>query len=360
MAEEVKPIKKERIDNPDGTYTIKEIYKEHPLGILSSICIFDNLDRQLSGQGFVDDNFQELNNTWQIEYENNGNYKYIVLSRKNPLGSLKYNKDFYSYITYYNQNNQLIKTDYYKDKHLKYILESHKYEYKNNGAFNILEYIYTYNQDCIDDSKTCLKIEYFDDKNRWCGEEWYYDKDKQKLNRQTKREYKEDGSYIDFDIYEEAIEEMGNSNIEYSSSKEYNSYDGTEKYMELFSDKNFCNLIITKKTVYNDDFFEVFTKGKLKYDDIEYNSRYEKYNCKESEPAIFKYYSDKDFKELLFTVNFFIGVQGEDSFDMVDYILYEPICNKEYLSEIKCYYKSVHNCVHRERFKDNNFKEKLV
>jgi len=44
MADEVKPIKTEKIDNPDGTYTVKEVYDKPNFDCyLSDIETFDSL-----------------------------------------------------------------------------------------------------------------------------------------------------------------------------------------------------------------------------------------------------------------------------------------------------------------------------
>ena len=84
MTEEVKPIKTERIDNPDGTYTVKEVYSGN-----TAIINYDNQDRLLSNHWYKEEDCINLLGKRNRKYETKGNYiDYVVHSyplEKNQL-----------------------------------------------------------------------------------------------------------------------------------------------------------------------------------------------------------------------------------------------------------------------------------
>ena len=58
MSEEIKPVKSEKIDNPNGSYIVKEVLEENPYGFLSVIQYFDSNNLLIKEQNFSDDNFE--------------------------------------------------------------------------------------------------------------------------------------------------------------------------------------------------------------------------------------------------------------------------------------------------------------
>ena len=88
MAEEPKPIKTERIDNPDGTYTIKEIYKTTTSnGYTSCEDLFDCNDKHLSGKYYTDKNFGDLLYSITNIFNSDGSYETTQIYEKmSPWG----------------------------------------------------------------------------------------------------------------------------------------------------------------------------------------------------------------------------------------------------------------------------------
>lgn len=201
-----------------------------------------------------------------------------------------------------------------------------------------------------------ILIEYSMD-NKYLSKEIFNDSNCKNLAGRSYRKYNDNSNYVDYNIYVNALEEY-DTNIKYQSSEIYNSDSSNTRLEKFYSDNNFSNLIMTLKTIYGGERVERYMQGNMQYDDISYCSRHDVLCCYDEEPCVFKCYADKNYSELLFTIYKYIDIQGYD-FDEVECIVYEPILNKEYLSEKKYYNKSKQNCILREKFKDNNFKEKF-
>lgn len=82
MSEEIKPVKSERIDNPDGSYIVKEVFEENLDGFMSWIIQFDKKERPVKIQEFFDKEFKELYITETRKYDIFNNWISDVIEKK--------------------------------------------------------------------------------------------------------------------------------------------------------------------------------------------------------------------------------------------------------------------------------------
>ena len=127
MAEEVKPIKTERIDNSDGSYMLKIAYNIPINGYKSRIDNFNNENKYTKSQFFEDSRYKKLVGTIVYEYDDNGNslrtYKYEY---PNVYGWSSAREIF-------NNENKFIEGKFYIDKYFSDLGLSKKSEYQQNG-----------------------------------------------------------------------------------------------------------------------------------------------------------------------------------------------------------------------------------
>ena len=143
MAEEVKPIKTERIDNPDGTYTVKSIFDKNE-DYLSEIENFTKDNDLIQATWYKDNDFSDV---YCIQINNFDENTTIISRYYDEKNDYKSEKRFH------NKYKAIDKIEYYYDYELKslYAIEEYKYypfhieaqtifEHEHNGYFSCIEY----------------------------------------------------------------------------------------------------------------------------------------------------------------------------------------------------------------------------
>ena len=240
MSEEIKPVKSERIDNPDGSYVVKEVFDENPDGFLSWIIQFDKKERPVKFQEFFDKEFKELYITETRKYDIFNSWISDVIQENYPVRVKRYYK-----------NGKLIKEENYnKEKNeLSYIKF---FKYYKNGQYKIIE---KYDKNFYD-------IHTYDADGNWI--KWEMNSEKrivewQYINKQKCKETVYENNKIksstDF-IYGEKNQISEEKTIYYTPEKEEDKYFSkirkyniNDKYTEIkyFIDNNFENLLKTEK-----------------------------------------------------------------------------------------------------------------
>ena len=279
MAEETKPIKTERIDNPDGTYTVKEVYDRPNFDCyLSDIEIFDSNDRMLSGTYYNDKNFNTLIFSETREYTENDNYYQIDMYEKTQG---------YGYIVakcLCNKNDKPIEVWFYEDKECDKLLIYETREYLEND----ITYVRS-----IDYKNSNADETYLDKENRKIKEFYYNDIEFKEIVQKHESKYNEDGSYTlksvnifsnkDNDLCRSAISYLNNKG-QLIEAKSFYDEDFT-KYHSLQIYEYRKNSSYTVKTTYD------------KCDENGWKSSIEKYD-KDHNLLYGEYYQDNDFKTI--------------------------------------------------------------
>ena len=125
MAEEVKPIKIERIDNPNGTYTVKEFYEKS-----LTLAVYDNNERLLSNEWYKDYECKEFIGRFWREYDKDNSYTEYV-NYKEPLIN---NHSILSEIKQINADGKMVISKIYSDKNFKKLIGSATFEYQDDGS----------------------------------------------------------------------------------------------------------------------------------------------------------------------------------------------------------------------------------
>ena len=277
MAEEVKPIKTERIDNPDGTYTIKEIYDKPNFDYyLSNIETFNKNNKMISGTYYDDKKFKKLLCIERREYIENGYYRIIEYTKpkKHDAIVIKCLCD---------NNDNDIKTWYYADNECNELLiysETEHFEDKTIKSRNIWYKDNFYNEVYQDSNNLTLKEIIYsnsDFTNKLCTEEYTYN---------------EDGSYTCKMITHEYIDDDS-----CHSSIVYCDKDGHLIKSKAFFDNNFCKLHSYTTAKYLKDSSCITKTSYEKCDEDGWKSTIEKYD-KNNKFLYGEYYLDKDFKNI--------------------------------------------------------------
>ena len=203
MSEEVKPIRTERIDNPDGTYIIKSIFSKDN-DYLSQIELFSNNNELIESTWYKDINFSNI-----YCKQNNNLSEHTTIIRRYYDDIHEYNCEKISY----NKYDAIEKVEYYYDYELKnlYAIEDYKYypfhiemhtifEQEHNGYFSCIEYCKLHGK--------AYKATAF------------YDKYYKNVYRKTKSKYLKNDNIIVLRIYSNIVENKYFSEIEkYDKSK---------------------------------------------------------------------------------------------------------------------------------------------
>ena len=251
MSEEIKPIKSERIDNPDGSYILKELYDENPDGFLSAIIYFDKNNRLVKIEEFYDNEFKELFITETRKYDIFNNWVSVVVEENYTIWQKRYYKkgNLVKEKSYDKESNKLLwvdKFEYLKNGHYKQYRKSYsftsvsferEYDEKNQKIFNKSsindgkwsKYFYKYENGKLvrKDFEDGYEEYIYDDKDRMVEIKRHI------KNEETyeKKEYQEDGSFIEYKVYP----------LGYSATTYYDTL-GKAMRWELFKDKNFKEL----------------------------------------------------------------------------------------------------------------------
>ena len=277
MAEEVKPIKTERIDNPDGTYTVKEIYDKPNFDYyLSNIETFNKNNKMISGTYYDDKNFKKLLCTERREYIENGYYRIIKYTKPR-----KHDAIFIKCLCDNNDND--IKTWYYADTECNELLiysETEHFEDKTSKSRNIWYKDNFYNELYQDSNNLTLK------------EIIYIDADFTNKLSTEEYTYNDDGSYICKIVTHEYIDDDScHSGIAYCDKE------GHLIKSEAFFDNNFCKLHSYTTAKYLKDGSYITKISYEKCDENGWKSTIEKYD-KNNNFLSGEYYKEKDFKNI--------------------------------------------------------------
>ena len=138
MEEDIKQtVQEERIDNPDGSYKIKTVFKRtHTDGFSSYIENFSNDGKYLSGEYYKDEEFKDITVKQRIEYQENGNidvYKTYLDSTDNYKSSIET----------YNKDKELLAQQKFSDENFTDLINSEGREYNDDGSYTMSgTYIY--------------------------------------------------------------------------------------------------------------------------------------------------------------------------------------------------------------------------
>ena len=220
MAEEVKPIKTERIDNSDGTYTVKEIYDKPKDNFTNGkflIYLYDRLDRVLNLKIYSDIQKQLLFSESIYCYYENGNYDLKILCQdKNIFTIQKFNKD-----------DCLLEKIKYADKTFRQQIWHVTYEYNEKYR---KEFII-----CAKD-KYNSQIDVYDENDRIIFSTYYSDNKFSNFYAEEKYNYNLNGSYTKTIIMTEPIREC------LSAIKYYDVYG--KEYKSIAYEDNSCKVIL--------------------------------------------------------------------------------------------------------------------
>ena len=355
MIDNIEIKTKEHINRGNGEYTVKSIYKENDRNILSSMINYDSSDRELSGTIFSDVEYKKELYSYEYKYFDDGSYEQKVKSQDNVLGSIatgyEYSENYCSVIV----SGSTLKVNfikYFENNDFSKIVVEEEYNYNEDKSYKIKQKIYRYTDDGnIDYDYSYSRINYYNKQSIFYSYDAFEDLNFKNHSFTYTEEISNDGIQIDCWSFETCNPSLYGAKP-HASRKEYYYKDGKETD-ELFSDKNFTNLIATIHTTHIDDdknIIKVKGIGEFESNDIIYKSFTQDYN---NSSCIAKYYKNTDFTDLLFS---------QITNDIIDKKLaivktiYEQACNKPYLSQID-YYSFDNSTQKTEYFKDNNFKE---
>lgn len=197
MAEEVKPIKTERIDNPDGTYTVKSIFDKNA-NYLSEIENYTKDNELIEAIWYRDSNFSNI----YCKQTNNLDQNTTIIYRYyNDIDDYKSEKRFY------NTYNVIDKVEYYFDYELKKLYAIEKYIYR---PFHV-EMHTVFEQE---HNGYCSCIEYDKLNGKVYKAVTFYDKCYKNVYRKTKLKYLENSNVVVLRIYSNKKENKYFSEIE--------------------------------------------------------------------------------------------------------------------------------------------------
>ncbi|MBP3925077.1 hypothetical protein J6E39_07550 [bacterium] len=143
MSEELKPTKTEKIENSDGTYTVKYVF-ENNQDYLSQIELYTADNKLLESDWYIDDSF---NNILTKEINNSEENTTIIIRYYDEINTYKTEKIFY------NEYDIVTKIEYYHDENLEKLYAIEEYEYllfgikqktvfeqEHNGYFSCIEF----------------------------------------------------------------------------------------------------------------------------------------------------------------------------------------------------------------------------
>lgn len=289
MAEEVKPIKIERIDNPNGTYTVKEFYEKS-----LTLAVYDSNDRLLSNEWYKDYECKEFIGRFWREYDKDNSYT-EYFNYKEPLIN---NHSMLSEIKQINADGKMVISKIYSDKNFKKLIGSATFEYKDDGSF--LQYsIYEQTQEHL---KYLSTINYSNKDRTIIESKLYSDKNYKKLLAIEKREFNENFTQYESNIvYEKPYIDLY-FNDNYYSSRTIANTKG-EKQIYYYKDKNYS--ILAKEYNYNEDGSYLIKKIYDKPNSKNCLSTIDYFN-KENISTKSVGYSDNNFKNLAVTITPYI------------------------------------------------------
>ena len=387
MENEKQDIQEERINNPDGTYSIKCIFKKtNDDSYASYIEHFSKDGNYLHGEYYKDKDFKGLLITQRIEYtEEEDMTVYKVYKdpydkfksaietydkNKNPIAHYEYaNEDFTALITsevreyeddgsytllgtyiYPDYNGKSFCTEKV-DKNGIIIEEIHKLT-KNNKYFgtittnfdiNTKQYIQNTTLAESDNEGLKSYTKLYDSYNRLIKGQFYINSDYKKLDSTYTATYQEDGSSIAQFVYHNP------QNGWHSIEEHYNS-DGIYVSGEGFYDKKFKKLGWQEVRTTNEN---GGYSTKIIYEQPNHNGNSQILNYNSNGKFVSgEYYLDKNFNNLLKTIRTEYSEDGSYS----KYVVYNKTDSEEFLPT-KRFFDSTGREIKREVYQNKDFSE---
>ena len=293
-------IKSERIDNEDGSYIIKNIYKNTIEGYLSDISYYDTDNKLYKSINYFDENYETIHSIYKRTYHLKDDYFSETVYTK-P------NANMYDCLSF--QTNKKGNTTFHKiylDNNFKDLLLNYIIEVKRNGDCVIKTKYEKFNNITTYQSS----IEFYNKKNLLIKGIYYKDNMFKNLLSKIENKYYKDGSYISTEI---------NKNADYKDIKSYFDKNGqclkTEtNYLEEQGSGYLSSKVITdknNKAIY----FGYYKKRNLKelVYEIKYNyfsetnfdkmiwngHEYTIYTYKNDKLICSKTYKDKEYKNII-------------------------------------------------------------
>lgn len=333
MQEQHKPIRTERIDNPDGTYTIKEIYDIPKFdSCLSDIETFDAHDKLIIGTYYEDKRFKKLLFTETREYLDNGNYYRIQqYEQMQP-------EDYIALKALCDSNDKELEIWFYKDKDCSILSIYENWENLEDNTIKLRSYNYSYDE---------YSDKFFNDKKQTIYAIDYASKDFKTISSKFDYTYDKDGNYTVkmSAFYENSDEELCRTCISY-----FNNTDQLLK-AESFYNEDFTNFYALDVYSYNKDGSYQVKTHSAKPDENGWLSKIEKYNNQ----AYFyygEYYEDDNFSKLGLVHKRKFAKNGE----YTDKLSYTDKKYKGFLSAIEKYDKEG-NYTFGKYFEQPNYKK---
>ena len=207
MSEEIKPVKSERIDNPDGSYILKEIYDKSINGVYSQILYYNPEGLLVKEQNFSDENFENLAITSNTIYKNNKKIESHDVYEQDQGG-------WYSIIGKYDLKGRLVQIQEFTDKEFKDLLVTSKRTYNLFGGY----------KEIVIEENNSLWAKRFYTKHRQLVKQCTYDKTNNKLLNIFTWKYFKSGQlkkHIKKSLYDFSYERYYNENGELILEKSY-------------------------------------------------------------------------------------------------------------------------------------------
>ena len=185
MAEEPKPIKTERIDNPDGTYIKKckncKADKQECKNYKSCIRTYDENNRIISGEYFKNKNFKSLLKSKTVAYDDNCEIRKVIIDGRYAK------RDYKSYVKTIFKDKSVKTYNYYRDNNFSELIMNVT-EDESPEKTAIISIVFEKEPDSIG----CYSLIYVMDKTtkRFLCRKGYKDKEFHQLQVEEHCEYK--------------------------------------------------------------------------------------------------------------------------------------------------------------------------
>ena len=237
MTEEVKPIKTEKFDNPDGTQIIKGFYNQYiNLNIEGvnyksykiEIMPYKNLRKEYY---YSNQDYTELTATiYEYKHDNDNTEKQIIWKNTN--------EEWQSVIFEYNTKGKIVRFRAYSDKDMTNLVSEDIYEYESDEIYSCRKILHKNLE--VNEYQI---IEYYKE-DRIAKKLYYKDINFNKLFATQAYEYLQNGKSITNVVFEELYKNI-------YSLKEYRNKEGKSTYCLGFTDKCFKSLCGKKWIKYN-------------------------------------------------------------------------------------------------------------
>ena len=198
MSEEIKPVKSERIDNIDGSYIVKEIFDKNVNGVLSQILYYNQQELLVKKQYFSDKIFKNILCTSKYKYNDDKSWtEYDVYAQ--DQGGWK------SITGTFDSKKRQTSSKTYSDKKFKNLIKEATRKYNKNGS---------YEENTIDYNSKLKAISYFNKKGQEKKRDVYDINSQKLLYKATVIKYLKNGNII-FYYLPDNVETLYNNDKEW-------------------------------------------------------------------------------------------------------------------------------------------------